>query len=335
MINKCSVMAILLVSILIIGLTPKSVSADGNRHDTEHAVRLYASERFGPIGMIRETSFAGATAVIDGRAAYGEQKIWGGELIQAPVGKSLRMSFDSIGLVTLAAGAMVRFGRSADDTIRRTLITSLINGGLTMKLDASAGAYVEAAGSTFIASPNAHFRIDMSEGQATLARFSGSVIAEHQAAQARYILRPPAGQGASLSVAARSTRQVQIQVTDENDHPVPDLPILFSLANPCLGSLGVGAGAGLLFKGKTDKRGLASVPWITGAGGCAGSIIAKVEGTDFSFTYQAQVNKHGFFNARNSILLGLVPAGLITFFIVNNNGNNEPIRAVPPPGVKP
>jgi len=331
-------MSLLLVSILMIGLTPKSVSADGNRHDTEHAVRLYASERFGPIGMIKETSFAGATAAIDGRAAYGEQKIWGGELIQAPAGKSLRVSFDSIGLVTLAAGAIVRFGTStgsADDTIRRTLITSLINGGLTMKLDASAGAYVEAAGSTFIASPNAHFRVDMSEGQATLARFSGTVIAERQTSQARYILRPPAGQGAALSVAARSTRQVQIQVTDENDRPVPDLPILFSLANPCLGSLGVGAGAGLLFKGKTDKRGLASVPWITGGAGCAGSILIKVEGTDFSFTYQAQVNKQNFFNTRNSILLGLIPAGLITFFVVKNNGNNEPIRAVPPPGVEP
>jgi hypothetical protein len=105
----------------------------------------------------------------------------------------------------------------------------------------------------------------------------------------RYTLRPPAGQGSSLSVAARSTRQLQIQVTDENDKPVADLAILFSLSDACLGTLGVGVGAGTTAREKTDNRGIATIPWVVGAAKCAGAIAAMVEGTTFAFTYQVAI----------------------------------------------
>ena len=153
-------------------------------------------------------------------------------------------------------------------------------------------------------SPNAHFRINVKEGHAALARIAGTVTVEQPTAQQRYTLRPPAGQGSTLSVSARSTRQIQIQVTDENDRPVPDLAILFSLGDPCLGTIGLGAAAGTLFTSKTDNRGIAAVPWITGAAKCAGTIIAKVEGTENSFTYRAQVSTSSrFWNARNITIL--------------------------------
>src|SRR5436853_1895663 len=77
----------------------------------------------------------------------------------------------------------------ATETGRNMLVASLINGQLTVN--------------------------DMME------------VAWQTAPPHRYTLRPPAGQGSSLSVAARSTRQIQIQVTDENDKPVADLAILF------------------------------------------------------------------------------------------------------------
>ena len=341
MTNRFSAIALVLVCVLIIGLAPKSASAYGDSRDEERAVRLYAIERFGPIGTILETAFANPAVVINGRAASGEQMIWGGELIQAPAGKSVNAFFDSIGRVTLANGAMARFttapGKS-DDSGKQVLITSLVNGSLTIKLDSDAGAYVEAAGSRFTALPKAHFRVDARDGQAQLARMSGTVLVEEQSTQARYILRPPAGQGSTLSVSARSTRQVQIQVTDENDRPIPDLPILFSLGDPCLGSIGLGAGAGTLFRGKTDRRGIAAVPWIAGAAACAGQILIKVEGTEASFTYQAQVSKqNGFWNARNTSLLAAAAAaglGVGIYFAVRDN-NNEPIQPVPPPRVNP
>lgn len=340
MTNKCSAITLALVCVLIIGLTPKSASAYGDKRDEERAIRLYATERFGPIGSIVETAFADPAVAINGRIGSGEQAIWGGELIQAPAGKSVHAFFDSIGRVTLADGAMVRFSAAPgnyEDTGKRVLIASLVNGSLVIKLNAEAGAYVEAAGSRFTASPKAHFRVDAIEGHARLARMSGTVTVEEQAAQGRYILRPPAGQGSTLSVSARSTRQIQIQVTDENDRPVPDLPILFSLGNPCLGSIGLGAAAGTLFRGKTDNRGIASVPWITGASACAAQILIKVEGTDFSFAYQAQVNKNSFWNARNTTMLSaaaLGGLGLGIYFGTRDN-NTEPIQPVPPPRVNP
>lgn len=342
MMNRFSATALLLAFILIIGITPKSAFADGGSNDTERPIRLYASARFGPIGSIADTSFAKKAVVINGRAVYGEQVIWGGEFIQSRAGQSVRVSFDSIGQVTLADDAMVRFGTahgSPDDTGRNILVASLMNGSLSVKLDDDAGARIEAAGSIFTASPNAHFRVNVKEGQAALARMAGTVMVEQTTAQQRYTLRPPSGQGSTLSVSARSTRQIQIQVTDENDRPVPDLPILFSLGDPCLGSIGLGAGAGTLFTSKTDNRGIAAVPWIAGAAKCAGTIVAKVEGTESSFTYRAQVaSSSGFWTARNTtiVIAAAAAAGIGIGFAVANSGNDqEPIRQVPPPRVEP
>ncbi|HST21067.1 MAG TPA: hypothetical protein VLR90_08120 [Blastocatellia bacterium] len=131
----------------------------------------------------------------------------------------------------------------------------------------------------------------MAISTAPTSAYSNSAVkaAEQTAPQHKYTLRPPAGQGSSLSVVARSTRQVQIQVTDENDKPVPDLAIIFSLSDSCLGVIGAGTAAGMTAREKTDNRGIATVPWVIGAAKCAGSIAAKVEGTSFAFTYQAAV----------------------------------------------
>src|SRR3989442_943422 len=85
----------------------------------------------------------------------------------------------------------------------------------------------------------------------------------------------PVASGAALSVRARSTRQIQVQVTDKNDKPLPDLPVLFSLGDPCIGSLGLGALAGPNFRQKTDKRGIAAVPLLSGAARGPGRLIAR------------------------------------------------------------
>jgi uncharacterized protein YaiE (UPF0345 family) len=342
MTNKFPAMTLLLAFILITGMTPRSAFADGGSGDAERPIRLYASARFGPIGSIADAPFAKQAVVINGRAVYGEQTIWGGEFIQSRAGQSVRVSFDSIGQVTLADDAMVRFGTahgSPDGAGSNVLVASLMNGSLSVKLDSDAGARIEAAGSTFTASPNAHFRVNVKEGQPALARMAGTVMVEQAAAQQRYTLRPPAGQGSTLSVSARSTRQIQIQVTDENDRPVPDLPILFSLGDPCLGSIGLGAGAGTLFTSKTDNRGIASVPWVAGAARCAGTIVAKAEGTESSFTYRAQVaSSSGFWTARNTTIVAAAAAAAgigIGFGVANSGNDREPIRQVPPPRVEP
>jgi hypothetical protein len=334
-----SAIALLMVMILSGGLTP-IVKAAGDNHDTERAVRLSVTARFTPIATIAGSSLPGKGLAIDGRAAYGTPSLWGGELIQLQTGETARVAFADMGQALLADRAMVRFGTASDADHSKHLIASLTNGSLTVKLNQTTGAYVEAGSSRYTASPSAHFRIEMNDGEATLNTVAGTVSVEQQpSGQTRYILRPPAGQGNALSVSARSTRQVQIQVTDENDRPVPDLPILFALDNGCLGTLGVGIGAGLLFKGKTDKRGIATVPWVIGAAKCAGTLVAKVEGTDTAYTYRVQVRTQGFFTTQNTLLVvaGAAAAGVGVGVAVANSGGSsrEPITPVPPPDVKP
>jgi hypothetical protein len=149
--------------------------------------------------------------------------------------------------------------------------------------------------------------------------------------------------GSQLSVRARSTRQVQVQVTDKNDKPLPDLPVLFTLGNPCLGSLGLGALAGLTLVQKTDKRGIAAVPLVAGAAKCAASIIARVEGTNASVTIQTNVQSGArFWNTQNSALVAAAAAAAgvgIGLGVTNSAGGaaaaGKKLTPVPPPGVKP
>ncbi|HJQ26202.1 MAG TPA: hypothetical protein VKA60_19975 [Blastocatellia bacterium] len=326
---KRSHSAIIVWMVMILTLSPALPSAAAANDRGDRPVRLSTTARFSPIGMIA------GRAIVDGRAYESGASIWGGELIQTSAGESLRVQLDGVGQVTLAGQAMARISTAT----RNMLVASLTSGTLTARLNVDAGAYVEAAGTQVAAKAGAQFRVQIAEGRAVLDHIVGEVTTEQQpAAGQRYILRPPAGQGSSLSVSARSTRQLQIQVTDENDRPVPDLPILFSLANPCLGTLGIGAGAGALFKGKTDKRGIASVPWITGAAKCADTILVRVEGTDNTFTYRAQVSGGGgFWTARNTLIVGglAAGAGIGIGLAVANGSDNKPITPVPPPTVKP
>jgi hypothetical protein len=335
-----------LIVALTAGLAPAPVSAGGHSTDQERPIRLYVTARFGPIGAIKLNSLSGAAVAIDGRIAQGEAPIWGGELIKVRADRTVRVAFDSIGQVTLAQGAMVRFASaraSSGDTGYDVLVASIVAGSVDVKLNAGAGAYVEAGRSAFTASRGASFSVSVEEGRASLSTVAGVVRVQDQAAVPQDInirlvddLGRPVSSGAQFSVRARSTRQVQVQVTDKNDKPLPDLPVLFSLGNPCLGSLGLGAVAGLTMVQKTDKRGIATVPLIAGAAKCAASIVAKVEGTNASVTIRTNVSPGpGLLSPRNLSILGAAVGGTIVGVVLANSGSNEPIAPVPPPVVKP
>jgi hypothetical protein len=325
----------LLVVALVLGLAPGPVAALNHGAREDKSIRLRATERFSPIGAIVGNLIEPGAARIDGRVAMGEQAIWGGELIQAPANATVRVSLASAGEAGLARGAWARFGVVPDDDGGQVLVASIVRGGVNFKLLPEAGAYVEAAGSAFNASPGSRFTVGVVDGYPMLTVAFGHVEAAPQVPQPRYILRPPAGQGGSISVAARSTRQVQIQVTDENDRPVADLPILFSLGDPCLGTLGLGVAAGDTFTERTDSRGIAVVPFTAGAVKCAATLIARVQGTETTFTYRVEVKSKSFWTTKNSLIVaGAVAAGVITWLIVRN-GDDEPVRPVPPPEVNP
>jgi hypothetical protein len=336
-----------LIVALTAGLAPAPVRASDRSADQERPIRLYASAHFGPIGAINVNSLTDGAVAIDGRIARGDDLIWGGELIKVLPDRTARVALDSIGQVTLARGAMVRFASSrasSDDAGCEVLVASLVEGSIAVRLNAGSGAYVEAASSAFIASRGASFTVRVEGGRALLSTIAGVVRVHDQTPPQDLNIRivddlgRPVSSGSQLSVRARSTRQVQVQVTDKNDKPIPDLPVLFSLADPCLGSLGLGAVAGASLVQKTDKRGIAAVPLIAGAARCAGSIIAKVEGTNASISIQTRVQPNArFWNTQNTVLVvaAAAAAGIVTGFLVSNSGSNQPITPVPPPSVKP
>jgi hypothetical protein len=341
--RRASTVLLVTVALIAVALPNKATASD----DT---IRLFASGRTGPIGIIRVSNTfiqtvadAGnrAMVAVDGRVVEREQHLWGGELISVPKGARARVSFDKVGEVTLGSGALARFASAPGDPEtegRHILIASLINGMMRARLGDEAGAYVEAGGKQLLASAKADFRVTVEDGMASEEALAGElIVTQSSGAQANYRLRPPAGQGARLSVAARSTRQIQIQVTDENDRPVPDVAVIFSLGDPCLGTIGVGAGAGQTSRERTDSQGIATAPWTVGAARCVGAIAVSIEGTRVSFTYNVDVKQNTFWNARNSLLVAAAAAGAGAAIIIADpfEDSSEPIRPVPPPVVRP
>lgn len=343
---KSHVSGLVLIAI-IASSTFTPARASSNSSDGEKPIRLYATEAFGPIGSIKLNSLNAAGVSVDGRISQDETAIWGGELIRVLDNQRVRVSFESLGEVTIARGATVRFNGTRgtyNDAGHNVLIASLEQGSIDFKLNRDAAAYVEAAGSTFTAEPGASFGIGVRDARASLVRLAGEVSVQDQPVPQDVKIRlvdelgRPVSSGSQLSVRARSTRQVQVQVTDQNDKPLPDLPVLFSLGNPCLGSLGLGVAAAASFRQKTDKRGIATVPFVAGAAKCAASILIKVEGTNASVSVQTSVvQSKGFLNTQNTlIIVGVAAAaGIATGLVVANSGSSEPIRAVPPPNIKP
>ena len=334
----------MLCILLSVGLAPALTTADGGS-DRERPIRLYATAMGEPIGAVTGDPTGARAIAINGRVTGGDQLLWGGELLQALSNESVRVAFDDVGSLTLERGAMVRVSTSravVGEGSRLMLVASLIRGDISVKLNDQAGAYVEASGTAFTASSGAKFQIVIRDNRAVANTVAGEVKEVRLVQQADLRIRAldelgrPIASGSRFSVRARSTRQLQIQVTDSNDRPVTNVAVVFALGDPCLGTLGVGAGAGTNRRETTDNRGIAAVPYTAGAAKCAGAITATIEGTNIAVILQAQVGGAGFFTARNSILtasvIGGVGAGIGIYYATRKN---EEITPVPPPVVRP
>jgi hypothetical protein len=339
---RYSAIVIFLIGVLVMSSVPQPARADNGSVDIDRPIRLHATAMRAPIGSVD----AFGSININGKQVSGEQSLWGGELIEASSASTTRVYFDSIGTAALTKGTAVRFATTRSIVAEQggpVLVASVAKGDVAIHLHQHAGAYIEAAGRRFTALHGASFRIGIHDGLAILATVSGTVNSEPQA-QPSYKIKPvddlgrPVDLGRTLSVRARSTRNFNIQVTDENDKPIPDLPILFSLGNPCLGTLGLGAAGGSLVRKNTDNKGIAAVPFVAGAAKCIGSLSAKVEGTNTEFTQQVGVQgSGGFWTARNSLLMAGIAAGAVVgaALIVGAGDDSEPLRPVPPPNVRP
>jgi hypothetical protein len=155
---------------------------------------------------------------------------------------------------------------------------------------------LEIAGTTFVTTKGAQFRAGLRDGQAmaqasagrvvTLGNFGllsseALVVAQQQTAPRKYLIKP-LNLGTNTEIRARSTRNLQVQVTDENDRPVPDAPVLFLLGGGGSGGSGAGTLAGQTsLRTTTNSQGIANVNFTAGdAVGSSTQLEVRVEGSD-------------------------------------------------------
>ncbi|HEX4946123.1 MAG TPA: hypothetical protein VFZ34_05650, partial [Blastocatellia bacterium] len=100
--------------------------------------------------------------------------------------------------------------------------------------------------------------------------------AQQQTAPRKYVIRPM-NLGTNTEIRARSTRNLQVQVTDENDRPISDAPLLFLLSG-----LGSGSGATGTLAAQTAGSAAATTAGQTAstvAGTLTGPTASSVAGT--------------------------------------------------------
>lgn len=284
----------------------------------------------------------------------GKGLIWGGELIQLPLGFNARATIGSFGRVSLDGGAEAKISVhkfQAETHSRQTLLVDMTNGSVTIQLESGTPAYLSACGTLFVASPGSKLRFGVREERAFAETLSGRVIEvgnwgltppppvmmaaantirrNAQAQQHRYLITPVQ---AMYDVKARSTRQVQVRVTDEDNKKVPGLPIIFSLG----GGIGTLSSTSVV----TDANGLASVNFTAASQAGRGAITASVQSApQFSTTMQIAVLKFvpGFWSPQNAVpifsSLGVATAIGVTEAVTKE----EPlkVKAVGSPIIRP
>jgi len=333
--HRHSSIGLCLIVVLSCSLIPTQARADDRSLNSP--IHLRTTERFGPIGTVYSLGSFG----IDGRLAHGEESIWGGELIHAFPNSRVSVLLDSVGQVRLKSEATARLATaltSPDSYSRHLLVASLINGEMSVDLQQGARAYIESCGSAFSASSGARFQIGTRESKAIIITASGDVRVSPQAPQRpekiRLVepspdpLKPPIDLGLRLDVERRATRQTQWQVTDEHDKPVPDVPIVLTLA----GNIGR-FGNAVTFSGTTNAQGIMTAPLTAGPSPAQGSITANVPGTNVSCKVEVTIKAKPL-AMRNMILIGA--AALATILIISDPfGDKGPIIQSPPPTIVP
>lgn len=309
-----------------------------------------ASRVIMPIGTVESI---GAIKINGKTAPEGQGHIWEGELIQLPHAFNARVVIGSFGQVTLQGGTEVKFStrnHQNETHSTRTLLIDLTNGGGALTLDPRTSACLSARGAIYTALPGATLRFGVREDRAFAEALSGVVTEfgswsitppppvmlsaarftrlKAQAAQRRYLITPTQ---AMFDVKARSTRQVQVRVTDEDNKPVEALPIIFSLG----GNIGVLTSSTAV----TNSQGLASVQFTAASQPTQGSITAQVQGTQFTTTMQVAVLKAvpGFWAPQNVIPAMSVLGTAAVLGVVEGITKEDPlkVKAVGSPTIKP
>jgi hypothetical protein len=338
-----------------------SIAKTAVREKQPQPLRLNLVASVKPIGSVESLS----AFTLDSRLSHSGSLLWGNELIQAPAGMSARASLERIGDVTLNRGSQARLTATTvnGQPQNRVLAASLLDGGMVVKLLPGVSACVKASGSTFVAARGSRFRVMIVEGRALIDSASGDVLnlgdwhlavpssfpeltrppgqVGAQAAQRQYLIRP-VGLSSNLVVKARSTRQIQVRVTDENDRPIPDVPVIFLLSSSggkSIGALGSAAAASTNAKVFTDASGIATVDYRAGDEATTGTISATVEGTNATWVGQISLLKvvPGFWAPQNAIPIIATAAAGVAIGVTKAVTKDEPlpVRASGPSVIRP
>jgi hypothetical protein len=323
--------AIVVLSLLF---APSAARANNGMHD--RPIRLVATAWVGPIGAIATELFGKGALTINGRAAAANQPIWAGDLLQSHADISVPVVLESIGSVTLAKGTVVRLGitRTTNQDDRRPveLIASLVQGEIAVRLYPGARARVRAGGSAFESSEGAAFNARFREGRSSVSVKSGEVrIDEEQSSQQHEYTIRPVGHDSTIRVPASGTRQIQLQVMEDN-LPVPGVAVLFVLdiSGAISGKLGVGTLSNTTLSVVTNANGIAAVQFVAGPSSGTIPVSATIEGTRTSWTGQITVTSKGISRGTAWTIVALAGAGAAAGIIYALTRDKDDLQAQPP-----
>ena len=236
--------------------------------------------------------------LINGKLSTGRESLWGGEVFEAPKNSGARLTFDSLAQISLnsRAKAKVSIEKTGVATAStRVLAAQLLSGNVNIKFDSEASGYVRAGDSVMAASRGASFRVDMREGNGALDVNSGSVmvigdwrivalavIKDAKTGKVGFDSKSysikPANLNSMFNVGVKGSRNIAMRVTDENNKPVSEAAVKFTLEGPgMLGSAMFGTNTAEVL---TDKEGIAKVVYHAGTAAGTATVNAEVQGTN-------------------------------------------------------
>jgi hypothetical protein len=325
----------LLIIVLTLGLIPVQALAGGNNGDEKNPIRLYAVAASAPIGTVREAVVGRHSLSVNGQPVFGERTIWNGDLVQGYSEAKTLIDLDSIGQITLAKGTLVRLAtnqQSSTEGPPRVLIASLISGEIAVHLREGACGFVQACGSTFNSTEGARFNLKIREGKASYEIKAGNLSTETNNRTRKYNIRA-LGSGDAVKVPFGQLSNIRVQITDENNKPMAEVPVMFSLAPSTvkgIGTLGLGTMAGTTYSTLTNNEGIAIVPFTAGRTKGTTSVSAVIEATGDTWTGQVEVDSYSHKSRNGWVVLAVAAAiggGIAAYNLMREN---DTIQVSPP-----
>ncbi len=284
---------------VLVTCAPMAGLANSENEKLTAGLRAPSPSMMAPIGTIESLEAVEINGVLVKRDA----PVWSGDIIQAAPATTSRIAVTGSGEVLLRGGAAVKL---QNDVSAQRLTASMIKGEMNLTLNPEASAQIQIGEQIYVVSKGAKLNAGWRNGEPMLQTSKGSVMAmsswsvgaveksvasnEQQATPRRTLIKPY-NLGDTTDVRARSTRSIQVRVTDENDKPIPDAVVIFLISGGSVGGGGAGASGGAAATAGSTGGGAGAV------GSSAGSLAGQ---TSVSVTTNAQGIASTNFTASNN-----------------------------------